>query len=160
DTSGTADRLGRAIPALIVGVPVLVAGAFVSTAVYGEPEVLPSLIGVSLGILFSGLGLSSIMSARFPYPVANPGDSPFTSQQSTATASSLIQSLSFMLTSVLAIPSLIFAALGFIYGGNWPWVSFACGILLGLAVLGIGIGVGGHVFRRRSTELLAFSMRN
>ena len=125
-----------------------------------DPEVLPSLIGVSLGILVSGLGLSSIMSARFPYPVARPGDSPFSGPQSTATAASLIQAVSFVCTSVLALPAVVLAAFGFIYGGDWHWASFACGIALGLAVLTIGIGVGGLIFRHRSTELLAFAMRN
>ncbi len=36
-----------------------------------------ALLGLSLGILFSGLGLSAVVSARYTYPVPLPGDSPF-----------------------------------------------------------------------------------
>ena len=160
DTPGGADRFGRAVPALLLGIPVLVAGSFVSAELYGDGSILPSLLGVSLGILFSGLGLSSIMSARFPYPVARPGDSPFSGPQSTGTASSIIQSLSFILTFLLAIPALIFAGLGMLVDPSWAWASFAVGISLGLVVLALGIYWGGHIFSKRAPELLAFSMRN
>lgn len=160
DTKGRADRMGRAIPALLVGTPLLVLGALVSAKLSGDTSVLPSLLGVSIGILLSGLGLSSIMSARFPYPVVHPGDSPFSQPQSTGTAAALIQSLSFLATFVLASPAIIFAALGLSLGGTWPWASFAAGIGLGLFVLLVGVRWGGWIFERRATNLLAFSMRN
>ena len=38
---------------------------------------LPAVLGASLGMLLTGLGLSSVVSARFVYPVPLPGQSPF-----------------------------------------------------------------------------------
>jgi len=38
---------------------------------------LPGQVGLSLGILFTGLGLSSVVSARYTVAVPLPGDSPF-----------------------------------------------------------------------------------
>ncbi len=124
-TTGRADRLGRVVPPLVVGVPLLVIAAILSAAVYGSGRILPALLGVGLGVLFTGLGLSSVGSARFPYPAVRPGDSPFAAPQSVGTASSLIQSLSFLVTIILASPTLLFAALALFIpacgrGRRWP----------------------------------------
>jgi ABC-2 type transport system permease protein len=160
DTPGVADRFGRAIPTLIVGIPLLVLGSCISAAIAGDASILPSLLGVSIGILLVGVGLSSVMSARFPYPVVHPGDSPFTNPQSSGTAASLVQSLSFLATLVLASPALIFGALGLYGDDGWAWASFAAGVGIGLIVLIAGVRVGGRIFDARATDLLAFSMRN
>lgn len=160
DTGGRSDRLGRATPALVVGLPVLIVAAVVAARLYGDMTVLPSILGVSLGVLFTGLGLSSIMSARFPYPVVHPGDSPFSQPQSTGTAAAFIQSVSFFATFLLTVPALACAALGLMAGGSWPWLSLAVGSGTGLIVFLVGILWGGHIFEKRSTDLLAFSMRN
>jgi ABC-2 type transport system permease protein len=157
---GRADRFGRVIPPLFVGVPVLVIAAFICAPLFGDETILPAIIGVGVGILFSGLGLSSVMSARFPYPAVRPGDSPFAQPQAAGTASSLIQSLSFLATVLLAAPTLVLAFLGLIYGPFWSWTALAAGVVVGGLVLWGGIAWGGHIFDRRSPELLAFSVRN
>ncbi len=161
DIRGKADRFGRAVPALLVGVPLLLVGSIVSANLFGSMEVLPSLIGVSLCILFCGLGLSSVVSARFPYPVVRPGDSPFAQPQSVGTASSLIQSVSFLATLLLSLPTIGLAVLGLMGAdGNWEGVALIFGLLTGLAVLVLGVNGGGRIFEKRGTDLLAFSMRN
>ncbi len=159
-TTGRADRLGRVVPPLVVGVPLLVIAAILSSAVYGSGRILPALLGVGLGVLFTGLGLSSVGSARFPYPAVRPGDSPFAAPQSVGTASSLIQSLSFLVTIILASPTLLFAALSLFYPGMWAWASLASGIVLGSLFLWLGIAWGGRIFDRRSPEILSASVRN
>jgi len=157
---GRADRLGRVIPPLLVGVPVLVIGALICAPLYGDGRVFPAILGVGLGILLSGLGLSSIMSARFPYPAVRPGDSPFAQPQAAGTASSLTQSLSFVATFLLAAPTFWLGYRALVDGMLWAWAALACGILLGGVLLLGGILWGGHIFDRRSPELLAFSVRN
>jgi ABC-2 type transport system permease protein len=159
-TRGRADRLGRVIPPLLVGVPVLVIAAVICAPLFGNESLLPAILGVGLGILLSGLGLSSIMSARFPYPAVRPGDSPFAQPQAAGTASSLIQSLSFVATFLLAAPTFFLAFLGLIDGALWSWAALAVGVLLGGGLLWIGVAWGGRIFDRRSPELLAFSVRN
>jgi ABC-2 type transport system permease protein len=114
---------------------------------------------VSTSVLFTGLGLSSIMSARFPYPAVRPGDSPFAQPQSGSPAG-LIQALSFFAILILTAPALVAAALGFLQGGQWPLVSLAAGVVIGVVVLLGGVAVGGRVFERRGSQILAFSMRS
>ncbi len=65
---------------------------------HGNWAALPGLLGVSLGVLLVGLGISSVISARFPYPVVRPGDSPFAQPQSAGTAGAIVQSVSFFAT--------------------------------------------------------------
>ena len=158
-TSGRADRLGRLIPALTVGVVAIAVGSVVSSWVYGDWDVLPSLVGVSTVILLSGLGLSSIMSARFPYPAVRPGDSPFAQPQSGSPAGT-IQALSFLAILLFAAPSLFAAVLGIMYGGFWPLVALGTGVVIGVGMLLIGIFWGSVIFERRGSQILAFAMRN
>ena len=79
---------------------------------------LPSLIGVSGCVLLCGLGLSSVMSVRFPYPTVRPGDSPFAQPQSSATAATWMQSLTVLAILALVTPSVVLAFLGFEFGAR------------------------------------------
>jgi ABC-2 type transport system permease protein len=159
-TSGRADRIGRIVPPLVVGVPLLVIGSIISAPLYGDGGVLPALLGVGLGLLFAGLGLSSVGSAQFPYPAVRPGDSPFAAPQAVGTASALIQGLSFFVTIVLISPAFFFAALALFIPSYWAWASLAAGIVLGSVFLWAGIVWGGRIFDKRSPEILGASMRN
>jgi ABC-2 type transport system permease protein len=159
-TSGRADRIGRIVPPLVVGVPLLVVASIICAPLYGDEGILPALLGVGLGLLFTGLGLSSVGSARFPYPAVRPGDSPFAAPQSVATASSLIQGLSFFVTIVLTSPAFYFAALALFIPSYWAWASLLSGLVMGAFFLWLGIMWGGRIFDRRSPEILGASMRN
>jgi ABC-2 type transport system permease protein len=159
-TNGIADRLGRALPILIVGVPVLLVGSVVSANVYGDQALLPTMIGVSLGIFFCGVGVSSIVSAVFPYAVVRPGASPFTSPQSADGGASRAQTLTFLGTLLLSAPTLLSAWNALEDGGFWPRTTLLVGLGSGFVVLAAGIVGGGYIFARRRTALLAFSMRN
>jgi ABC-2 type transport system permease protein len=159
-TRGRADRAGRVVPPLVVGVPLLVIASLICAPLYGDEGILPALLGVGLGVLLTGLGLSSVGSAQFPYPAVRPGDSPFAAPQAVGTASALIQSLSFVVTIILASPAFIFAAMALFIPGYWAWASLVAGIVLGSLFLWLGILWGGHIFDRRSPEILGASMRN
>ncbi|WP_394769020.1 hypothetical protein [Lacisediminihabitans sp.] len=160
NVSGWADRLGRVVPALIIGVPLVFIGSPIAASFYGDWAVLPSLIGVSACILLAGLGFSSVISARFPYPSVRPGDSPFNQPQASGTAAGLIQSLSFFAAIIVSMPALAFAALGLFVNPAWHVGSLVAGLLIGLAALVLGILWGGTIFSRRGPELLAFTMKN
>ncbi|NEM90555.1 hypothetical protein [Galbitalea soli] len=157
---GRADRLGRAIPALVVGIPVIVIASVTCSSLFGDPASLPAILGVGLGLLLSGLGFSSVMSAAFPYPAVRPGDSPFAQPQAAGSASAFIQSVSFIVTAVLAGPTFVFAFLFLIQGGDWGWAALVSGIALGTVILVAGVLLGGRIFERRSPAILAFTMRN
>lgn len=157
---GRDDRIGRVVPPLVVGVPLLVIAAIICAPLYGNIGILPALLGVGLGLLFTGLGLSSVGSAAFPYPAVLPGDSPFAAPQAVGTASSLIQSLSFTVTVVLTSPTLLFAALALFFPGFWSFGALLLGIVLGALFLVLGVDWGGRIFDRREPEILNASVRN
>ena len=160
NTSGAADRLGRVVPVLVLGALLIGVGAPISAMFYPDPSVLASLIGVSACILLAGLGLSSLLSARFPYPSVRPGDSPFSQPQSTGGAAALIQAVAFMATVALTLPALGFGLFGLTDGGDLPLYSLLSGLGVGAATLALGVWFGGRIFDRRGPELLAFTMRN
>ncbi|MDQ1550920.1 MAG: type transport system permease protein [Actinomycetota bacterium] len=159
-TSGRSDRIGRIVPPLVVGLPLLVIASIICAPIYGDEGILPALLGVGLGVLLTGLGLSSIGSAQFPYPAVRPGDSPFAAPQSVATMSALIQGLSFFVTIVLMSPAFVFAALALFIPSYWAWASLLYGLVFGALFLWLGISWGGRIFDRRSPEILGASMRN
>jgi ABC-2 type transport system permease protein len=147
---------------LIIGIPLVLIGAPISTALSGDDAVLPSLIGVSFSLLLAGLGLSSVISARFPYPAVRPGDSPYAQPQVSGTGAGLIQSVAFFATIVLSVPALWFALVGLLNPGvrTWPLASLAVGVGLGILLLALGVAWGGRIFSRRAPELLAFTLRH
>jgi ABC-2 type transport system permease protein len=157
---GQDDRLGRVVPPLVVGVPILVIASIICAPLYGNPGVLPAMLGVGLGLLLTGLGLSSIGSAAFPYPAVRPGDSPFAAPQAVGTASALIQGLSFTVTIILMSPTLWFGVLALFLPGFWAWGALIAGLVLGVLFLWVGIRWGGRIFDRRAPEILSSSVRN
>ncbi len=159
-TSGRADRMGRVVPPLVVGVPLLLVASVICAPLYGNIGILPALIGVGIGLLLTGLGLSSVGSAAFPYPAVRPGDSPFAAPQAVGTASSLIQSLSFTVTVILALPTLVLAAFALFLPGFWSFAALIVGIVLGILFLRLGVNWGGRIFDRRAPEILGASVRN
>jgi ABC-2 type transport system permease protein len=160
NTSGQADRWGRVIPALIFGIPLVVVGSLVTVGVADQWVALPGLIGLSAGVLGVGLGISSVISAAFPYPAVRPGDSPFAQPQAAGTAGSFMQALSFFLTTGSAIPVVFFVFLGDTTTTGWYWVALGVGLLLGLVVLLGGIAIGARIVSRRAPEILAFTLQN
>jgi ABC-2 type transport system permease protein len=156
---GAADRAGRLVPVLIAGVIVIGLGGAVTVFVLDDWRLLPALVGVSAALLLGGLGVSSIVSARFPYPAVKPGDSPFQQPQSTGAVTALVQSITMLGSLLIAAPAVAFAALGLLDDPSWYMASFAAGLGLGVAVLAGGIALGGRVFDHRGPEILAAALR-
>lgn len=159
DTKGTDDRWGRIVPAIMVGLPLVLVGSFVSVVVVGDYTIFPGLVGLSLCVLLVALGISSVISAGFPYPAVHPGDSPFAQPQAAGTAGSVIQSLSFLLTLVLAAPVVLLVFLNPTFV-NIQYLGLGLGAAIGIVVLLGGVLWGGHLVDKRAPELLAFTLRN
>jgi len=144
----------------MAGVPLVVLGSVVSAWLFGEAVVILPLIGVCSCLLLAGLGLSSVISARFPYPVVRPGDSPFAQPQGSGGTSVLIQSLSFLATLLVTVVPAGFAVLGFLIDPWWHVLSLVTGVVLGVAGLVLGVRIGGGIFTRRAPELLDLAQRS
>jgi len=158
-TRGDDDRLGRAAPVLAIGVPVVVIGSIVCGVLYGDPLVAAGIAGVSGCLLLSGLGISFVSSARFPYPVPRPGDSPFQQPNATTGITAAVQSVTFFAQFLLALPAVLLATLGIFGNPLWHLAALVAGLLLGAAVFLLGLRLGSRIFERRGPEILASAMR-
>lgn len=160
-TRGIHDRIGRLVPVVVVGVPLLVVGSVVTGIAHGDWSVLPAVVGVGVALLFSGLGLSSVFSALLPYPATRPGDSPFTQPQNTGATAALIQSVSFFAVMVWSGPAIAFGVLGLMFGTEgWFMTSLVVGVAMGTLALVGGVLIGSRVFDRRGPELMSLAARN
>ena len=156
---GRSDRLGRAAPVLLVGVPLVVAGSFIADAVYGQASAVLPLLGVSLCLLLSGMGLGFVSSALFPYPAPRPGDSPFQHPNTTSGVAVAVQSVTFLVQFAIAAPAALLGLRCLTTGDRTGSASFAVGLVLGVLVFIGGLLLGGRVFRRRGPEILAAALR-
>ena len=160
-TRGVHDRLGRIVPVLVFGALLIVIGAPLTVWGFGDLRVLPAVLGVAVALLLGGVGVSSAVSTRFPYPAPRPGDAAFHHPEvSGATSGGGAQAFSFVLTILVAAPAIAATVFWLMVGGPWNWIALLAGVVLGLIVLAIGIRGGGASFDRRAPELLAFTMRN
>lgn len=160
NTSGRADRIGRILPVLILGAVVLMVGAPISAAIYGNGPALPVLLGVSACILLCGLGFSSVSSARFPYAAVRPGDSPFLQPQASGGSATVVQSAVLVATVLATVPIFISGWSALHHSGHSGALVLLAGVGTGVLVLVAGVLMGGRIFERRAPELLAFTQRN
>jgi ABC-2 type transport system permease protein len=164
-TRGVHDRIGRLLPVLAMGIPVVLAGAALTAWAYGDWMITPAVVGVSSAILLAGLGVSSLISARFPYPATRPGDAPFQQPQVVGASGSGIQFWSIVLILIVAAPAVV-ASVWYLLDvpeiglGSWSWLALIAGLACGGLMLVIGIRAGGTSFDRRAPELLEFAGRH
>jgi ABC-2 type transport system permease protein len=155
---GYADRIGRMFPVLLIGIPLVIVGSMISILFYGDWAALPSMLGVSSALFLGGVGLSSYISARLPYPAALPGDSPFQQPQASGTLAGFSQSLGLAGSLLIAAPALYFAWLGIVEDPSWHLAALWAGVGAGaLAIIG-GVWGGGRVFDHRGPEIMEFAL--
>lgn len=159
NVSGRADRWGRLVPALLLGIPIAVGGSAATIAITGDWAAFPALAGLSLGVLLSALGTASVTSAALPYPTVLPGDSPFAQPQSTNGGASA-QAVAFLMPILLATPTGWLIVLGVTADPQWLLAAAGAGLLTGVVALLGGVAWGGWLVAHRAPELLAFTMQN
>lgn len=153
---GIDDRIGRAAGILAFALPALVIVSVVSLGVVGGWRDLPAIIGISLGVLLSGLATVSVSSASIVVPVPRSGRNPFTAQAGSGMTSLAASYAVTGITIALAVPEL---ALGIaalvIHSALLGWLALAVGAVWGAASLVIGVRVGGRILDRTGPALLA-----
>jgi ABC-2 type transport system permease protein len=155
---GVADRVGRIVPALIVGAVLLAVGVPVAADAWGDETARMPLAAASACLLLTALGVSSLFSAAFPYPAVRPGGSPFTQPQATGGSGAGAQAVSFTLPLILSAPAVVLVVRAFLDGTSFePGIRVA--ILTGLATLVVGVAAGALLVERRGPELLGFTQR-
>lgn len=153
--SGFADRAGRVLACAVFAVPTVLAATVLPCVLLGETDLLPVLLGVSIGTLLSGLGLSSVVSARYTYNVPLPGENAFKTPPGSGGRTALVQSLGMLAQIVIVLPVLALAAAAVVTGSALlGWLTLAAGVVLGAVLLLAGIRIGGRWMDRRAPELL------
>ncbi|CEA08544.1 hypothetical protein BN1051_01898 [Arthrobacter saudimassiliensis] len=152
---GRDDRAGRVLAAATFSVPLTVVAAVLPPLVVGGAP-SPAVLGISMALLLCGFGLSSVVSARFTYNVPLPGESPFKTPPGSAGRSLLVNTGSMAALIILCLPALVPAVAALVTGSQvWSWTALALGVGWGIAVMVMGIRIGGTWVDRRGPELLA-----
>lgn len=156
---GIADRWGRCVPPLLLGAGLLLPPAPLFVVWSGVEGALPALLGVTAGLLLTGLGVSCVASAVGAYPAARPDAGPFHQPPTLGARAGWTQALSLAAILLLMGPALLTAVWGFT-DPAWFAVSGAAGLATGIGMLLLGLVVGGRAFRRRAPELLDIALRS
>ncbi|MGN7187292.1 hypothetical protein [Microbacterium enclense] len=154
---GIPDRVGRLVPVLLIGIPILAVSLPLAIVAHGRWAVFPAMVGVCAALFLGGLGLSSISSVLAPYAVSRPGDSPFQQPQRTGSGGVVAQGLVMLGAMLTALPAgwLTWQAIG---GATVDSVlALWVGVGAGAFVLVVGIGLGAVVYERRATRLMEFA---
>ncbi|WP_342767744.1 transporter [Arthrobacter silvisoli] len=153
---GRDDRLGRALACLAFALPSVLLFAAGSIALTGRWEWLPNILGSSLGALFTGLGLASVVSARWTSAVPAPGESPFKKPPGNVTQTMLVQFVGMGAMAVLLLPEIAMVVAQLVTGSMvFAWLGLAGGPVFGLAFFVAGIRLGGRWLDRRGPEMFA-----
>ena len=153
---GLHDRLGRAVACLVFALPVVLVFSVIPMFFTGGWTLLPGILGLALGVLFTGLGLSSVVSARYTVPVPLPGDSPFKKPPGNVAQTLAVQCGGMAVLMLLVSPELVLVALQLSGGSAVPgWICLVLGPVLGFALFLAGVRLGGRWFDARTPELLA-----
>ena len=153
--SGRDDRVGRATALLAFGVPVTLLFTVVPALVLDRADALPAVLGMALGFLLSGTGLSSLVSARYTYNVPLPGESAFKTPPGTNFLMFAVQFGGWFVMLLLALPQIVLGVVFFVTGDAlFGWLTLLVGLVLGVVLLVVGIRMGGRWYDRRAPELL------
>jgi ABC-2 type transport system permease protein len=153
---GVDDRMGRAFACLAFALPVVLIFAVGHFVLTGGWEGLPGQLGLSLGILFTALGLSSVVSARYTVAVPLPGDSPFKKPPGNVAQTMAVQFAGMGILTVLMLPEAALLIAQAVTGNPlFGWINLAAGLVLGLVFFVAGIRLGGRWLDARGPELLA-----
>ena len=158
---GTADRLGRLAPLLLLGGILVPVYSVVGVALAGRWDLLPAELGVSVAVLGAGAAVSSTLSVLAPYPVPAPGESPFSAPPGAAGVTMLSQTLASTGTLALASPVVFLAWLAWSSeGAPWAvWATGTLGLVTGPLFVALGLRVGASLYERRAPELLSTLQR-
>lgn len=152
---GVDDRAGRVIAAATFSVPIVIVLSVASVWMSDTWGLLPAILGISLGVLLTGFGISSVVSAKVIFPVPAPGDNPFKSPPGAGFTSALAMFAAWGILVVLVLPELILGIVAIVTGALWLGIIvlvLGCG--LGALFLVLGVRMGGAELDRHSPELL------
>lgn len=153
--SGRDDRLGRLAALAVFALPVTLILAVGGVALVGQWQHLPTILGLSIGSLLTGLGVVSVSSARYVMPVPQAGDNPFKSAPGATFTSGLQLFVVWGIVLALLVPTGVLAVISFFSDSSiFGWSALACGVIVGVIVMIAGVRIGGSLLDRTGPRLL------
>ncbi|MDQ4502075.1 transporter [Sinomonas sp. ASV322] len=157
---GREDRWGRALALMTFALPAALVITLVPFIVTGRWDLLPGYLGLALGVLLSGAGLASTVSARFTVAVPLPGESPFKRSPGNRMQTLLVQLGGMIGLGILVVPEIVLVVLSAVTGAaGFGWAALGVGLGLGGALFVGGILLGGAWLERRGPEVYASLVR-
>ena len=154
--SGRDDRLGRVVALATFAVPVTLAVGVICVGVAGRWDLLLPMLGLSIGALLTGFGVSSVASGAFLVQVPAPGENPFKSKPGGGMGLMLSMFATWTVLGLLMVPEVVLAIIALVTGNQvFGVLSIVVGLVLGGILTVVGINVGGRILDRRGPELLA-----
>ncbi len=154
---GVSDRVGRLVPVLLVGIPLLAVAIPVVISMHGRWAMLPAMVGVCASLFLAGLGLSSVASVVAPYAVSRPGESPFQQPQRTSSTGAIAQAVVMLGALAATAPVLWWSWLALQGDADAATTALWGGLGIGAGVLIVGVAIGSFVFERRGGRLMEFA---
>ena len=150
---GVDDRLGRAFALLTWALPLVVIITVAMTFGTGSTHELAAWLGLSLGVLLVGTGLSSVMSARYIYPVPPPGASVMASPEGGMGRTMLVQTIGMAAQFILSSPVIVLAVIALVTNSSvWGIITLMVGVLYGAGLLWAGVKLGAKWYERALPE--------
>lgn len=158
---GIDDRLGRVAACAVFTIPIVLIAAILPAVLMDELSILPAVLGLSIGALGAGWGVSSVASARFTYAVPLPGDNPMKTPPGSGARMALTQLATFGTTLALVLPEIVLHIVYLVTGRElFAWLVLVTGVVLGSVLLLLGLRIGGRWFDSRAPELLQATVLN
>lgn len=154
---GVSDRIGRLVPVLLIGIPLLAVLIPVAISLHGRWSLLPAMVGACAALFLCGMGLSSISSVVAPYAASRPGESPFQQPPRTGAGAAITQATVMLGAIALSVPSLWWGWLALNGDIDAATMALWGGLGIGVSVLIVGIAIGSAMFERRGGRLMEFA---
>ena len=122
----------------------------------GRGDDIPPFLGIGLGLLLTGFGVSSIASALAPYAVSRPGDSPFQQPQRSGSGAGS-QGLVLLGALLVTVPAFWWGWLAITRDPSFAMPALWAGLAAGVIVFVAGVAIGSAVFERRGSRLMEFA---
>ena len=152
---GRADRLGRTLGAATVIVPLVLLTTIVTIAISGRWDLLPAVLGASVGLTLVGFGVGAVSSSLLVVPAPAPGDSPFKRVPGTTFSMFLAFFACWGIVAVVSLPIIVPTVIAALTGSSVAgWIALAVGPIEGIVVLLAGVAIGGRSLDASAPRLL------
>ncbi|GAA4112933.1 hypothetical protein [Enteractinococcus coprophilus] len=150
---GIDDRLGRVFGLLTWALPLTLLLTIAMVFATDASHEFAAWLGLSIGVLLSGTGLSAVISARYIYPVPPPGTSLMAQPEGGMGRIMLVQTVGMLMQFFIALPVVIPAVVALIVGSPaWGIITLMIGVLYGAGMLWAGVRIGAKWYERALPE--------